>query len=62
MGVKQKFDKAYMYIINLISYGNITYGNMFYFSEIITDIVKNCEFETDEKDDIIIKQGEKGEW
>lgn len=29
--------------------------------EIITDIVKNCEFETDEKDDIIIKQGEKGE-
>lgn len=32
------------------------------FTEIITDIVKNCEFETDEKDDIIIKQGEKGEW
>lgn len=39
-----------------------TYGNMYYFLEIITDIVKNCEFETDEKDDIIIKQGEKGEW
>ncbi|XP_048730668.1 uncharacterized protein LOC125647883 isoform X2 [Ostrea edulis] len=29
--------------------------------EIIVDIVKNCEFETDEKDDLIIKQGDEGE-
>ncbi|XP_062573913.1 uncharacterized protein LOC134235786 isoform X1 [Saccostrea cucullata] len=29
--------------------------------EIIADIVKNCEFETDDKDDVIIKQGDKGE-
>lgn len=35
---------------------------VFFFIEIIIDIVKNCEFEIDEKDDIIIKQGEKGEW
>ena len=46
----------------IIKYTVFNFQSLFLFSEIIADIVKNCEFETDEKDDVIIKQGEKGEW
>jgi hypothetical protein len=31
-------------------------------SEIIQDLIKNCEFTTVERDFVIIKQGDKGDW
>lgn len=33
-----------------------------FYSEVIRDIIKNCSFETKKPDDIIIHQGDIGDW
>jgi hypothetical protein len=30
--------------------------------EVVKDIIKNCSFETKNQDDIIIRQGDIGDW
>ncbi len=35
---------------------------MFNFIEVVKDIIKNCSFETKKKDDLIIRQGDVGDW
>jgi hypothetical protein len=32
------------------------------FLEVIKDIIKNCSFETKKRDEIIIRQGDIGDW
>ena len=34
----------------------------FNFIEVVKDIIKNCSFETKKKDDLIIRQGDVGDW
>lgn len=37
--------------------------SLFYnFSEIIHDLIKNCSFTTVDRDFVVIKQGDKGDW
>lgn len=39
-----------------------TYNGLFVFAEILVDILRNCEFQVKQLDDIIIRQGERGDW
>jgi hypothetical protein len=32
------------------------------FPDVVTDIIRNCQFVTKEPDDVIIKQGDQGDW
>ena len=38
------------------------YAILIIISEIVKDIVKNCQFMTCKRDHVIIKQGDKGDW
>ena len=33
-----------------------------YFADVVSDIIRNCEFRVLDRDSVIIKQGEKGDW
>lgn len=43
-------------------YGTYTYNGLFVCAEILVDILRNCEFQVKQLDDIIIRQGERGDW
>ncbi len=41
---------------------NLVWNPAFLFEEIVSDIIKNCSFESHQRDDVIIKQGDVGDW
>ena len=41
---------------------NTLYHLTIFFSDVVSDIIRNCEFRVLDRDSVIIKQGEKGDW
>jgi len=48
------------WFVNLFKKKSAVFGEIQ--SEVVKDIIKNCSFETKRPDEIIIKQGDVGDW
>jgi hypothetical protein len=48
------------WFINLFKKKSAVFGEIQ--AEVVKDIIKNCSFETKRPDDIIIRQGDVGDW